>query len=153
VTPNQKAFLDMIADSEIGAALLAVSDNGYNVLEGSTPTHPLLFDSYDAFPMSSDPRHTSTAAGRYQLMHRYFAPYTQMLGLDGTFRKANQDAIALQQVKECRAFDAIETGNIELAVARCAHIWASFPAAGYGQHENRLSTLFAAYTAAGGTLA
>jgi hypothetical protein len=29
---NRTAFLDMIAHSEIGAALLAKSDNGYNVM-------------------------------------------------------------------------------------------------------------------------
>ncbi|TPQ32162.1 glycoside hydrolase, partial [Burkholderia ubonensis] len=33
---NRVAFLDTVAVSEIGAALLAKSDDGYNVLVGST---------------------------------------------------------------------------------------------------------------------
>jgi hypothetical protein len=42
MSPNLKAFLDMIAWSEIGPALLAKSDNGYNVCVGSTPEKPIL---------------------------------------------------------------------------------------------------------------
>ena len=152
MTPNQKAFLDMIAHSEIGSALLAVSDNGYNVLVGSTPAHPLLFDSYADHPNILNKACNSTAAGRYQLLHRYFTAYKQQLGLPD-FSPSSQDAIALQQIKECRALDAIEAGNIELAINRCAHIWASLPGAGYGQHENNMPTLVAAYLAAGGGIA
>ena len=50
MTPNQKAFLDMIAYSEIGPQLLAETDNGYNVLVGATPAHPLTFPSYVTHP-------------------------------------------------------------------------------------------------------
>lgn len=153
MTPNQQAFLDMIAHSEIGPTLLAISDNGYNVLVGSTPAHPLLFHGYDDHPNILNKAMNSTAAGRYQLLHRYFVAYTKQLGLDGTFSPDNQDAIALQQIKECRALAAIEAGNIELAINRCAHIWASLPGAGYGQHENSMDTLVAAYLTAGGGIA
>ena len=38
-SPNLKAFLDMIAFSEIGPTLLAASDNGYDVLVGGTLFH------------------------------------------------------------------------------------------------------------------
>lgn len=152
MTPNQQAFLDMIAHSEIGPALLAVSDNGYNVLVGSTPAHPLLFDSYDKHPGILNRAMNSTAAGRYQLLYRYWLAYTKQLGLAG-FGPGVQDAIALQQIKECRALAAIEAGNIDLAINRCAHIWASLPGAGYGQHENRMDYLVAAYLTAGGGIA
>jgi len=37
-------------------------------------------------------------------------------------------------------------------VIQCARIWASLPGAGYGQHENKLNDLQAAYEAAGGTM-
>jgi muramidase (phage lysozyme) len=64
-----------------------------------------------------------------------------------------QDAVALQQIRECHALDEINAGQFEQAVHLCAHIWASLPGAGYGQHENKLAALQQAYTDAGGTLA
>ena len=42
---NVHAFLDMLASSEIGLGLLEHSDNGYDVLVGSTSRAPLLFTS------------------------------------------------------------------------------------------------------------
>jgi muramidase (phage lysozyme) len=147
VSPNQKAFLDMIAVSE-GTAHLG--DNGYNVLVGGT-----LFHGYSDHPhqiVSLNPHLASSAAGRYQLLMRYFDVYKKQLGLKD-FSPASQDAIALQQIKECHALDAIEEGDIVTAIEKCAHIWASLPGAGYGQHENKLAALEAAYVAAGGTLA
>jgi muramidase (phage lysozyme) len=160
MTPNQKAFLDMLACSEIGPALLALSDNGYNVLVGSTPAHPLLFNSYADHPNILNAVCNSTAAGRYQILHRYYIVYREQLHLDdktlypdGPFGKAAQDAIAMQLIKECHALDAIEAGDIETAIHLCRSRWASLPGAGYGQHENKLDVLTQAYTDAGGIIA
>lgn len=151
MTPNEKAFLDMIAYSEIGPTLLAKSDNGYNVVVGGT-----LFSGYEDHPrkLVDLPRLgiKSTAAGRYQLLSRYFDAYKKQLGLKD-FSPASQDAIALQQIKERRALADVEAGRFADAVAKCKNIWASLPGAGYGQHENALDKLQAAYVAAGGTLA
>lgn len=155
MSPNQKAFLDMIAHSEIGPALLAVSDNGYNVIVGSTAAHPDLFTDYGNHPhkfVTLKPGLVSSAAGRYQLLGKYFDAYARQLGLRD-FSPASQDAIALQQIKECRALALIDAGEFTAAATQCARIWASLPGAGYGQHENRLADLQAAYVAAGGTLA
>jgi muramidase (phage lysozyme) len=151
VTPNQKAFLDMLAFSEIGPKLLAKSDNGYNVLVGGE-----LFRGYADHPrkLVDLPRLgiKSTAAGRYQLLSRYYDAYKKQLGLKD-FSPASQDAIALQQIKERRALADIEAGNFAAAVQRCKNIWASLPGAGYGQHEQKLEHLQAAFVAAGGRLA
>ena len=152
MTNNQRAFLDMIAHSEIGPALLAVSDNGYNVCVGSTAPQPILFSSYSAHPRIRCAALNSDAAGRYQLMGRYFAPYKAQLHLSD-FGHDAQDLIALQQIKECRALGDIDAGRFDAAVAKCARIWASLPGAGYGQHENTLADLRAAYVVAGGTMA
>lgn len=151
-TTNERAFLDMIAHSEIGARLLAKSDNGYNVLVGATPSEPLLFPSYASHPGIYNAKFNSTAAGRYQLLRRYWVAYSQLLKLPD-FGPASQDAIALQQIKECKALADINAGRLDEAVAKCARIWASLPGAGYGQHENTLAGLEQAYLAAGGTLA
>jgi muramidase (phage lysozyme) len=152
MTPNEKAFLDMIAHSEIGPALLAVSDNGYNVLVGSTPKTPLLFHSYETHPRVYNLDLNSSAAGRYQLLYRWWVAYQKMLKLPD-FSPASQDAITLQQIKECHALPSINSGHLESAMQLCAHIWASLPGAGYGQHENSYASLKQAYSNAGGSLA
>ncbi len=148
---NRSAFLDMLAWSE-GTSTIPGSDNGYNVLCGSTPKHPLLFDSYADHPRVFNADLDSTAAGRYQLLERYYDAYRQKLGLPD-FSPASQDAIALQQITERRALADIDGGNITLAILKCSTIWASLPGAPYGQRQNNLSDLQAIYLKAGGTLA
>lgn len=148
MTPNQKAFLDMIAHSE-GTVKYGDQD-GYNVVVGGS-----LFDGYADHPrklVQLNATLKSTAAGRYQLLARYFDAYKAQLHLPD-FSPASQDAIALQQIRECHALDDIEAGRFDDAVAKCSHIWASLPGAGYGQHENKIDALRLAYKNAGGTLA
>ncbi len=149
MSPNLKAFLTTIAVSE-GTA--GKGDNGYNVLVGGA-----LFDNgYADHPRVSvflpglDIH--STAAGRYQIMEHNFDAYKRILGLPD-FGHDSQDAIALQLIKECNAIGDIEEGNFDVAVVKCRSRWASFPGSGYGQHENKLSTLRDAFAAAGGVIA
>lgn len=148
---NRCAFLDAIANSEIGPALLAATQNGYNVLVGSTPTHPLTFPSYAAHPDILNRALNSTAAGRYQLLYRYWLSYSKMLNLPD-FGPLSQDKIALQQIRECNALPFIDAGNFAHAVALCSRIWASLPGNDYGQHQNAIALLQSYYTAAGGVL-
>lgn len=154
---NRRAFLDMIAISELGQPLIDVSDHGYNVLVGSTAENPVLFPSYADHPrrlvkLDIHGREVeSTAAGRYQLLARYYDSYSQLLGLSD-FTPESQDAIALQQIKECHALPDIDAGRVEDAIGKVAHLWASLPGAGYDQHENKYDGLVAAYLDAGGQL-
>lgn len=157
--PNLKAFLDMIAISEIGAALLAKSDNGYNVIVGGAlfddKGTPELFDDYADHPrkvVALGRGLKSSAAGRYQILARYFDAYKKTLNLPD-FSPASQDAIAIQMIKEQHALPDVEAGRFDEAVKKCANIWASLPGAGYGQHENTLAYLRAHYTNLGGTVA
>lgn len=142
----------MIAFSEIGPALLAVSDNGYNVMVGSTPDKPLLFASYVTHPRVHNHAMNSDAAGRYQFMGRYWPAYKQQLSLPD-FGPESQDKWAIQLIKECHALDDVLTGHFTVAVGKCSSRWASFPAANYGQHENSLASLEDAYERAGGEFA
>jgi muramidase (phage lysozyme) len=154
MTGNERAFLDAIAHSEIGEALLSETDNGYNVIVGSTPEVPSTFSSYADHPrklVRLNASLYSTAAGRYQLLEHWYDAYKKLLGLPD-FSPSSQDEIALQQIKECNALDDINAGNFAGAVAKCAHIWASLPGAGYDQHENKLADLQLAYINAGGTV-
>lgn len=145
ISKNKKAFLDMIASSE---GTRGRGDDGYNIIVGGG-----MFYSYDDHPrrlIRLNHKLSSTAAGRYQLLSRYFDYYKKVLKLKD-FSPASQDAIALQQIRECRASDDIEAGRFDEAIKKCAHIWASLPGAGYGQHENKLSYLRDVYEKAGGT--
>lgn len=148
---NLQAFLDMLAYSEIGRKLLKHSDNGYNVLVGGT----LFSTDYKDHPrkLVDLPKLgiKSTAAGRYQILARYFDHYKKQLGLKD-FSPAAQDAIAIQLIRECKALEDIEAGRISVAIHKCRSRWASLPGAGYGQHENKLHDLLAEYGEAGGAL-
>ncbi|EOT0230470.1 glycoside hydrolase family 104 protein [Enterobacter hormaechei] len=149
ISSNLQAFLDMLAWSE-GTSRIKGSDNGYNVVVGGS-----LFTSYADHPrkLISLPNLgiKSTAAGRYQLLSRYYDAYKKQLGLKD-FSPASQDAIAIQQIKERRALPDIESGNIEAAITKCSNIWASLPGAGYGQHEHKIDDLVSKYISYGGAL-
>ena len=43
------------------------------------------------------------------------------------FSPKSQDAVALQQIKECGALPMIDRGDIRQAIDRCSNIWASLP--------------------------
>lgn len=140
---NRRAFLDMLAFSELGTALLNKSDDGYNVVVGGS-----LFTGYADHPhrLVNLPRLNikSTAAGRYQLLGRYWDVYRQQLGL-ADFSPVNQDKVALQQIRERGALADIDAGHIAVAIGKCRNIWASLPGAGYGQHEHTLAVLLERY--------
>ncbi|HQT82287.1 MAG TPA: glycoside hydrolase family 104 protein [Ferrovaceae bacterium] len=144
MTNNEKAFLNMIAISE---GTYGKGDDGYNVLVGGK-----LFDGYSEHPnILVDLGHglKSTAAGRYQLLYRYWVAYKQLLNLPD-FSPESQDKIALQQIKERGALQDVNDGNIESAIHKCANIWASLPGNDYGQHQNSLTALVEAYNNMGG---
>lgn len=148
---NLDAFLTMIAVSE-GTEL--IGDHGYNCIVGSTVEHPRLFDSYDDHPrirVQLRPDLASTAAGRYQILERYYDAYKALLGLKN-FSPQSQDDIALQMIRERGAFADVAAGRFDEAVGKCSNIWASLPGNHYGQRENVLADLRQAFTQAGGVL-
>jgi muramidase (phage lysozyme) len=148
MSPNLKAFLDTIAYSEgTDNGIQKTNDRGYDVLVGGG-----LFYSYADHPRKLIVLRqglASTAAGRYQLLARYFDAYKKQLNLTD-FSPASQDAIAIQQIKERKALPDIEAGYIGVALEKCRNIWASLPGAGYGQHENELHVLLDKYKKFGG---
>lgn len=150
---NVLAFLDMLAVSEgTDDGRQPTKDEGYDVLVGGG-----LFTGYDDHPrrLIALPRLgiSSTAAGRYQLLSRYWDAYRKSLTLVGGFTPENQDRVAIQQIKERRAIPDIQAGRLDEAVAKVRNIWASLPGAGYGQHEQKIERLRDAYMRAGGTIA
>ena len=146
---QMRAFLDMLAYSEIGPALLAKSDNGYNVCVGSTRDAPILFHDYSRHPRIRCEALNSDAAGRYQFLGRYWLAYKHLLNLND-FGPESQDRWAMQLIRECKATADIENGHIEAAIYKCRSRWASLPGAGYGQPEHPVVDLLAAFRKAGG---
>jgi len=148
---NVLAFLDMLAVSEgTDDGRQPTKDDGYDVLVGGK-----LFTSYEDHPnvlVRLNPSLSSTAAGRYQILYRYWLHYKALLNLPD-FGPLSQDRYAIQQFKERRAIPDIQAGRFDEAVSKVRNIWASLPGAGYGQHEQKIERLRDAYVRAGGTLA
>lgn len=149
INAQRKAFLDMLAWSEgTDKPGQPTRNRGYDVIVGGS-----LFNSYADHPrqLIDLPRLKikSSAAGRYQLLARYWDAYRKQLGLKD-FSPASQDAVALQQIKERRALRLIDGGYIRQAIDRCSNIWASLPGAGYGQHEHKIENLLKKFKEAGG---
>ena len=156
---NRAAFLDMLAVSEGTSTSPATRNNGYDVIVTGVDGKPEIFTDYSAHPFANRPSKvinrkglTSSAAGRYQFMRVHWLHYKTLLHLPD-FGPTSQDIWALQLIRERSALPLIDGGQFDLAVARVRNLWASLPGAGYGQHENDLDKLRAAYLAAGGQLA
>lgn len=142
---NIKAFLDMLAWSE--GTIKYGNNEGYDVLVGGS-----TFNSFVDHPrklITINSKLKSTAAGRYQLLARYFDHYKKLLNLKD-FGPESQDSIAIQMIKEQGAYNLIINGKLKEAIEKCSNIWASLPGAGYGQHEHSFENLRTAYLKAGG---
>ena len=149
LSPHLRAFLDLIAWSE-GTSLMPGSDNGYNVLVGSTFDKPSLFKSYADHPrikVTIERLHIySTAAGRYQIIVHTWDGLASLLGLKD-FSPPNQDKACMQLLTQRHAIAPIESGDIAKAVFACNEEWASFPGEPYGQGAQKMPRLLAHYAA------
>lgn len=152
---NVVAFLDMLAWGEGTSISRHTKDDGYDVVVGGIDS-PNTFSDYGTHPnilvQVNSKGLKSTAAGRYQLLNRYYRPYADLLGLRD-FSPLAQDKIALQQIKEQRAMDDVKAGRIEAAIKKCSTIWASLPGNTYGQPHHTVFDLIGVYRAAGGVVA
>lgn len=168
MTPNRRAFLDMLAVSEGTSTSPATRRQGYDVIVTGIDRRPEIFTDFSDHPFAKGRRSkvinrrglTSNASGRYQFMLRDWRHYRNLLQLgsrllypEGAFSPAAQDAWAIQLIRERGALPLIDAGHFAVAVARVRNLWASLPGAGYGQHENDLDKLQVAYLRAGGDLA
>ena len=143
--PNVVAFLDMLAWSE---GTIGKGDDGYNDIVDPAG----FFTDYSTHPnllVQVNSKIKSTAAGRYQLLSRYYEPYRKQLGLPD-FSPVSQDKIAIQQIKERKAYQLIIAGKITDAISRCSNIWASLPGNTYGQRQHKLADLIRIYQRFGG---
>ena len=144
---NLKAFLKVIAKAE-GTIQIPDSENGYKAVIGG-----MIFDNY-----ARHPNHKiwiarlgkfSTAAGRYNILFRFWKTYQKQLNLPD-FGPESQDAIAIQLIKECNAFEDIEKGDFHAAIAKCALCWPSLTVSGHGQNHYETDYLHQCFIEAGG---
>ena len=149
--PKLKAFLDLIAFSEGTSTSPITQNDGYDVIVSGI-NGPAIFTDYSDHPFASGgsvtvrsvPLLQSTAAGRYQILARYWSAYKAQLNLPD-FSPQSQDAVALQQIKERKAIPMIEAGDIQGAITACSNIWASLPGNDYAQGGKSMDELLGQY--------
>src|SRR5271167_3939581 len=106
-----KNFLDLIAFSEGTSNSALTKNNGYDVIV-SGMNGPSIFTDYSDHPFAKGGAVQvragliSTAAGRYQILARYFAVYKINLHLPD-FGPDSQDAVAIKMINECHAVSFI----------------------------------------------
>lgn len=161
----------MNPESNVAAFLAAIrkhesADNaaGYRMLYGGR-----LFDRFDAHPAALGwkgerlpdamcraagfgPGCVSTAAGAYQIILPTWQRTARRLGL-ADFTPASQDAAALELIREAGGLDLAKRGKFDQAINAVRRVWASMPAAGWGQGEASMTSWRTAYINAGGTVA
>lgn len=167
-SPNLKAFMTMIGSSEGTVTSPLTKDDGYDVIVTGIDEHgiktPEVFTDYEDHPFAigSDPAKwrepkvintkglASTAAGRYQILRRFWLSYKKSLNL-GAFDHEGQDVYCVQQFRERNALALIDAGKFDDAVYRLSGLWASMPGKPYpGQTQHPIERLRAFYLAAGG---
>ena len=152
---NLKAFLDLIAWCE---GTKGIGDDGYNVsVRGASDKETPTFDSYAEHPRRrvfiSNTVGYSDAAGRYQIMGRFWTFYKGALDLPD-FGHDSQDKYAINLIRECKAYALVVGGNLLEAIKRCRSRWASLPGANYpGQKTRSLDDCVTKFKEFGGTIA
>ena len=157
---NLDAFRKTIRFSEGTLNHPLTTNGGYDVIVTGMDMKPEVFTDYSDHPFANGrpgkifnkAGQRSTASGAYQQLYRYWPAYKAQLGLKD-FSPESQDKLCMQLLKERRALEDIEAGRIRRAIEKCSNIWASFPGAGYGQHEHKIETLLKAFEDFGGELA
>lgn len=152
---NILAFLDMLAWSEGTSTHPHTKDDGYDVIVNGDDgdPRPNIMTNYARHPnvlVKVNANLKSTAAGRYQLLNRYYGPYARMLRLND-FSPVSQDRIAVRQIMEQHAYNDICEGRITQAIRKCGNIWASLPNNSYGQKKHSEAALLAKYREFGGS--
>lgn len=94
----------------------------------------------------------STAAGAYQIIRPTWVTLKARLGLTD-FTGRSQDAAAVELIREARALDLVNAGQVANAIERCHGIWASLPGSTSGQPQRTMADLIHAYGDAGGAFA
>jgi muramidase (phage lysozyme) len=137
-SPRVRAFLRLIREGETSQGELA-----YRTIVGGGQ-----FDSFADHPrqLVDLPKLgvKSTAAGAYQFLSRTWDGCRDALGLPD-FGPESQDIAAVYLIDGRGALADVIKGDIEQAIGKCAHEWASLPGSPYGQPTMTLERALAVY--------
>lgn len=150
MNPNLVAFLAMLRTSEgtdlAGDPWSVVFGYAFTITDFSD--HPACL----GWPGVQTKFGHTTAAGAYQIEKATWLGCKHELNLTD-FSRASQDTAVTLLIRQAGALELIEQGQIEAAIARCGHLWASLPSSTAGQPEVKLASLVDAYASAGGAVA
>jgi muramidase (phage lysozyme) len=127
LTPQVKAFLDVIASHEVPKPY---SEEAYRVMSLTRE----LFTGFADHPRRKhrSGRLVSDAAGRYQFLSSSWDDYKVKAGVKD-FSPRSQDLAAVAYLKTLSAYTAINNNDLEGAIRKSARTWASLPGSPYGQ--------------------
>lgn len=130
--PRIRAFLDMISYSE--------GNTNYDSLFGN---HHGTFTDRSTHPGNQGELYHGVrqgAAGRYQIEPRTYAGLNRLLG-PFTMSDRDQDLMAVELIREGRAWEALRAGRLDQAISRLGQrqAWASFPVLVNGRWGNNPS--------------
>jgi muramidase (phage lysozyme) len=152
---NINAFLAMIRHSEgtdKAPDPYAVTF-GYKFTITDFSDHPAVLGTWKGEPLdflgSRYAGEVSTAAGAYQIIKPTWITLKRRLSLPD-FTAPSQDAAAVGLIREARALDLVNGGQIAAAIDLCHGIWASLPGSTSGQPQVKMAELIQAYTNNGG---
>lgn len=174
---NRKAALIMLGMSEGTINHPLTQHAGYDVIVTGIPpskTLEVFTDfTYHPFAIGFDPQDwrpgmirpewrepkvinshglESTAAGRYQILRRFWLSYAKSLHLK-TMQPEAQDQYVIQQFKERQALDLLDQGRFLAFCSAISGLWASMPGRAYsGQQQHSLERVRGFYLAAGGVI-
>ncbi|MBC9798192.1 PAAR-like protein [Sinomicrobium weinanense] len=149
-----RAFLRMLrigeGTSDEGGYTRIVGGSSFKDHGKDMSTHPDVYIS----------KHDSTAAGAYQITRtnwnsnplkfwrttdEKWLAYKRKHNLESFSKKAQDAYGAFLVISKKKAINEIKNGHIKEAINKCANEWASLPGAGYGQREEKLTTLLNEY--------
>ena len=147
------AFLDLIGISEGTCTSPATHNAGYDIIVSGIDglnsfahysAHPFAAGRPAIVVRTAPTLLESTASGRYQITlptwKEITATWTSKI-----FIPQAQDTAALELLKQCRALNFIDSGNITAAIEAACETWASFPGNSYGQGGRTIEWLLDKY--------
>jgi muramidase (phage lysozyme) len=133
--PNVRNFLDMIQKAEGAKGY----DYGFNNTKlKSLDGHPGVSSS---FTETDGKKNSTTAAGKYQFLEKTWNGVRDKLGLT-SFKGPEQEAAAVELLRESGALDAVRGGDWSTALAKSGKIWASLPTSPYKQAKRSMDFVY-----------
>ena len=117
---NVAAFLRVLRAGESNQ-----EEDAYSLINGGAHFSDFSRHPYDGIPTTQGGK----AAGAYQYLGTTWKRYRERYGVPD-FTPASQDFVAIADIAEHRALDAVEAGDLESAISLLAPEWVSLPGLG-----------------------